>query len=71
MKLHGMIFDMDGTLFDTERQYIETYHRIADERGLDLPHEFTLSCMGLPREEVCGGCQGAGGVNFGERWWPE
>lgn len=51
-KIRAMVFDMDGTLLDTEHQYIEGYLNLAKERGMDMPNGFPYSCMGLPRDEV-------------------
>lgn len=51
-RIEGMVFDMDGTLLDTERQYIDGYIELAKEWGLDLPPELPYECMGLPREKV-------------------
>lgn len=46
MKSCGVIFDMDGTLFDTESVFQEEWNRIAEERGLSLPKSF--------KYEICG-----------------
>lgn len=46
MKSCGVIFDMDGTLFDTESVFQEEWNRIAEERGLSLPESF--------KYEICG-----------------
>ena len=42
----------DGTLLDTEHQYIEGYLKLAQERGLNMDKKFPYTCMGLPREMV-------------------
>ena len=52
LRIEGMVFDMDGTLLDTERQYIDGYIELAKEWGLELPKELPYECMGLPREKV-------------------
>ena len=46
MNSQGVIFDMDGTLFDTESVFQEEWNRIAQERGLSLPKSFAY--------EICG-----------------
>ena len=51
-KIKAMVFDMDGTLLDTEHQYIEGYLKLAQERGLNMDKKFPYTCMGLPREMV-------------------
>ena len=40
MKHKGIIFDMDGTLFDTETIFQEEWNRLAGERSLALPPDF-------------------------------
>ena len=40
------IFDMDGVLFDTERLYCDTWHRMTEERGLGVSEEFTSTLRG-------------------------
>ena len=37
MHKQSVIFDMDGTLFDTETIFQEEWNRLARERGLALP----------------------------------
>lgn len=44
--IQGVIFDMDGTLFDTETIFQIEWNRIASEMGLTLPDSF--------RYEICG-----------------
>ena len=46
--LHGVIFDMDGTLHDTERSYILASQRAAASAGLDLPDAFWHRLIGIP-----------------------
>ena len=46
MKSCGVIFDMDGTLFDTESVFQEEWNRIAQERGLSLPKSFAYDICG-------------------------
>ena len=46
MDSQGVIFDMDGTLFDTESVFQEEWNRIARERGISLPESF--------KYEICG-----------------
>ena len=42
----AVIFDMDGILFDTERIYQETWHELADERGIVLPPDYPQRICG-------------------------
>ena len=42
----GAIFDMDGLMFDTERQYQEVWQEIAEEMGIVLPPQFTREISG-------------------------
>ena len=46
--LRGVIFDMDGTLHDTERCYILASQRAAATAGLDLPEAFWHRLIGIP-----------------------
>lgn len=42
----AVIFDMDGTLFDTEAVFQKYWNAIAKERGIVLPDAF--------KYEICG-----------------
>ena len=42
----GVIFDMDGLLFDTEAVWQRNWSRVAADMGIDLPEAF--------RKEICG-----------------
>lgn len=52
MKIQGVIFDMDGTMFDTERISCLGWEAADREFGLHTPRSFMLSCMGLPSEAI-------------------
>ena len=36
----GVIFDMDGLLFDTEAVWQRNWSRVAADMGIDLPEAF-------------------------------
>lgn len=50
-QVQGLIFDMDGVLFDTERDGIEFAIQIAAEAGYTITREFAIENLGLNREE--------------------
>lgn len=47
----GVIFDMDGTLVDSEALYFELASEILGNRGYTLPHEVFVSTSGVSRDE--------------------
>lgn len=53
MKHKGIIFDMDGILFDTERIYQETWAELADEHGVELDENFAAAVSGSNGEHLC------------------
>lgn len=51
-KLQGVIFDMDGLLFDTELLYYQATQVVADEMGIPYSKELYLAYVGVSDEEV-------------------
>ena len=47
-----VIFDMDGTIFNTEHIYFECYRKAAAEMGLDFTFELFSQGVGISREEA-------------------
>lgn len=44
--IRAVVFDMDGTMFDTERMFVDSLSRIARSEGFDLGPEAARSVMG-------------------------
>lgn len=42
----GLLFDMDGVLFDTERDSVKAIIRIASEMGFTIPEDFIIQNFG-------------------------
>lgn len=51
-KFDGVIFDMDGLLFDTELVYYESTQKVADEMGIPYTKELYMDFIGVSDEEV-------------------
>lgn len=51
-KFDGVIFDMDGLLFDTEMIYYASSQKVADEMGFAYDKELYLRFLGVSDEEV-------------------
>lgn len=51
-KIDGVIFDMDGLLFDTEMIYYQSQQKIADEMNFPYTQELYLDFVGVSDEEV-------------------
>jgi beta-phosphoglucomutase-like phosphatase (HAD superfamily) len=49
-KVHGVVFDMDGLLFNTEALYRDATMAAAADGGQDIPLPFYLSTIGTPIE---------------------
>ena len=52
MHKQSVIFDMDGTLFDTESIFQQEWNRLAKERGLSLPDHFKYKICGTSGEAM-------------------
>lgn len=46
-KSRGIVFDMDGVLFDTERIYMDAWKEVADRQGVQDIEQVALRCIGL------------------------
>lgn len=46
-KIKGVLFDMDGTMFDTETMSIYGWEVTAPKYGIEISRDFMISCMGL------------------------
>jgi HAD superfamily hydrolase (TIGR01509 family) len=46
----GVVFDMDGLIFDTEATYRQITHETAADFGHMLPDDFFLQLIGLPSD---------------------
>ena len=44
--IKAFLFDMDGTVFDTERIYLRAWHLAAESLGYDMPEELIESMRG-------------------------
>lgn len=46
--VHGAIFDMDGTMFDTERLRFQTLQQASRELiGIEFSESYLMQCLGL------------------------
>ncbi|MDV3425902.1 MAG: HAD family phosphatase [Bacillota bacterium] len=51
-KAEGVIFDMDGLIFDTERLSLSIYRKIFKKYGYILNEDVFMSIMGRDREDI-------------------
>ena len=52
MKIKGIVFDMDGTLFDTERVSLKGCKRANKDFGIEFSEDVFVGFMGLPSREI-------------------
>ena len=50
--IKGLLFDMDGVLFDTERVYLNIWTKVFQEHGYQISKDVYISVMGTGRENV-------------------
>lgn len=50
--VNAVIFDMDGTLIDTERLYMQYWMQILQDLGYELPYERALELRGLGKSKI-------------------
>lgn len=63
------VFDIDGTLIDTERTGVESLViTIRELLGVDVPYEEAYKAFGIPSNKVAGLYGYPDAVRFGERW---
>lgn len=46
-EIKSVVFDLDGTLIDTEKHYIRLHEEVAGEMGYEIPKEVLLSLRSL------------------------
>lgn len=51
-KIHAVIFDQDGLMFDTERISVESWHLAGDEVGFWPEEEFLCTIRGMNRTDT-------------------
>ena len=51
-KLKGVLLDMDGVIFDTEKAYLDTWTKVFKSYGYDLKRETYISIMGTGRDNA-------------------
>lgn len=63
------VFDIDGTLIDTERTGVLSLMRtISELMGIDMPYEKAYNYFGIPSAKVAGMLGYSGDADFGDRW---
>ncbi|MCQ2491679.1 MAG: HAD family phosphatase [Lachnospiraceae bacterium] len=50
--IEGIIFDMDGLMFDTEKVALKVWQRIAREQGYEMSDAFVIGMLGRKHEEI-------------------
>lgn len=50
--IKGIVFDMDGLMFDTERIAMDGWDYAASELGLEIPREIQVKTLGLTEENT-------------------
>ena len=51
-KIKGVLFDMDGTMFDTETMSIYIWAATARYYNINISREFMMECMGLSTKAI-------------------
>ena len=51
-KIKAVLFDMDGVIFDTEREYLQEWNEIFEKYGYKMKKEIYVSVMGRGRKKV-------------------
>lgn len=51
-KIKAVLFDMDGVIFDTEREYLKEWEAIFKKYGYKMKKEIYISVMGRGRKKV-------------------
>lgn len=63
-EISGVIFDMDGLMFDTESVYTLTWPIAAKDFGYDVTEDVVVGAIGLNAEDGCAHFKAAYGQDF-------
>ena len=52
LNIKGFVFDMDGTMFDTEQISVKSWQYAGEKFKINIPLDFMLSIMGLSSASI-------------------